>query len=90
MAEPLSVDLRKRVVDAVKNWMSRRRAAAQFRVGVSSAIRWTSQADKLVLDRLAPFLSGASSAAAVDELGLKPGSAVVAVIKASDVIIATT
>jgi transposase len=45
MAEPLSVDLRKRVVDAVRNGMSRRRAAAQFRVGVSSAIRWSSQAE---------------------------------------------
>ena len=45
MAEPLSVDLRKRVVDAVKNGMSRRRAAAKFQVGVSSAIRWTSQAE---------------------------------------------
>ena len=45
MAEPLSVDLRKRVVAAVKNGMSRRRAAAKFQVGVSSAIRWTAQAD---------------------------------------------
>ena len=44
MAEPLSVDLRKRVVAAVKNGMSRRRAAAKFQVGVSSAIRWTAQA----------------------------------------------
>ena len=45
MAEPLSVDLRRRVVDAVRSGMSRRQAAAQFRVGVSSAIRWTSQAE---------------------------------------------
>ena len=45
MAEPLSVDLRKRVVEAVKTGMSRRRAAAKFQVGVSSAIRWTSQAE---------------------------------------------
>lgn len=45
MAEPLSVDLRKRVVAAVKNGMSRRRAASKFQVGVSSAIRWTAQAD---------------------------------------------
>ena len=45
MAEPLSVDLRKRVVAAVKNGMSRRRAALKFQVGVSSAIRWTAQAD---------------------------------------------
>ena len=45
MAEPLSVDVRKRVVAAVKNGMSRRRAASKFQVGVSSAIRWTAQAD---------------------------------------------
>ncbi len=45
MAEPLSLDLRERVVAAVKGGMSRRRAAAHFRVGVSSAIRWVSQAE---------------------------------------------
>ena len=44
MAEPLSLDLRERVVAAVKGGMSRRRAAAHFRVGVSSAIRWVAQA----------------------------------------------
>jgi hypothetical protein len=38
MAEPLSVDLRKRVVEAIKGGMSRRRAAAHFQIGVSSAI----------------------------------------------------
>ena len=43
MAEPLSIDLRKRVVDAVNGGMSRRQAAAHFRVGVSSAIRWVAQ-----------------------------------------------
>jgi transposase len=43
MAEPLSTDLRRRVVDAVKGGMSRRQAAAHFKVGVSSAIRWVAQ-----------------------------------------------
>ena len=45
MAEPLSTDLRERVVAAVKGGMSRRQAAAHFRVGVSSAIRWVAQAE---------------------------------------------
>jgi transposase len=40
MAEALSVDLRERVVEAIQGGMSRRQAAAHFRVGVSSAIRW--------------------------------------------------
>ena len=45
MAEALSIDLRLRVVEAIKGGMSRRRAAAHFRVGVSSAIRWAAQAE---------------------------------------------
>lgn len=45
MAEPLSTDLRERVVAAVNGGMSRRQAAAHFRVGVSSAIRWVAQAE---------------------------------------------
>ena len=44
MAEPLSVDLRERVVAAIEGGMSRRQAAAHFRVGVSSAIRWMARA----------------------------------------------
>jgi transposase len=44
MAEPLSVDLRERIVAAVIGGMSRRQAAGHFRVGVSSAIRWVAQA----------------------------------------------
>lgn len=44
MAQALSVDLRQRVVAAVDAGMSRRQAAARFGVGVSSAIRWVSQA----------------------------------------------
>ena len=44
MAEALSTDLRKRVVDAVNEGMSRRQAAGHFKVSASSAIRWVSQA----------------------------------------------
>jgi transposase len=44
MAEALSTDLRKRVVEAVNNGMSRRQAAEHFKVGVSSAIRWVARA----------------------------------------------
>ena len=42
MGKPLSVDLRDRVVAAVKGGMSRRQAASRFGVSISSAIRWTS------------------------------------------------
>jgi transposase len=44
MAEALSTDLRKRVVEAVNGGMSRRQAAEHFKVGVSSAIRWVALA----------------------------------------------
>src|SRR5260370_32456337 len=41
MAKPYSVDLRERVVAAVeKGGLSRREAASQFGVGVSTAIAW--------------------------------------------------
>lgn len=40
MAKALSLDLRRRVVDAVEEGSSCRAAAARFGVGVSSAIRW--------------------------------------------------
>lgn len=43
MARALSVDLRQRVVDAIAQGMSRRRAAARFEVSVTSAIRWAEQ-----------------------------------------------
>jgi transposase len=46
MAISISADLRKRVVAAVEGGMSRRAAAAHFRVGASSAIRWVAQARK--------------------------------------------
>ena len=44
MGKALSVDLRERVVGAVQGGTSCRAAAAQFRVSVSSAIRWVAQA----------------------------------------------
>ena len=44
MAQALSVDLRRRVVEAVARGMSRRQAALRFGVSASSAIRWTAQA----------------------------------------------
>ena len=40
MARPYSLDLRERVVAAVEKGMSRRRAAAQFGVGISTVIGW--------------------------------------------------
>lgn len=40
MAKTLSDDLRKRVVEAVEGGQSRRAAAAQFNIGVTTAIRW--------------------------------------------------
>lgn len=42
MGRPLSVDLRDRVVSAVDEGLSRRKAAERFGVSISSAIRWTS------------------------------------------------
>jgi transposase len=43
MAKPYSRDLRERVVAAVAGGLSRRRAAALFGVGVSTAIGWLRQ-----------------------------------------------
>ena len=40
MARALSCDLRQRVVEAIKQGLSRRQAAARFGVSASSAIRW--------------------------------------------------
>ena len=40
MARALSCDLRQRVVEAIKQGLSRRQAAARFGVSPSSAIRW--------------------------------------------------
>lgn len=44
MSKALSVDLRERVVAAVRGGASRRAAAARFGVGISSAIRWCAMA----------------------------------------------
>ena len=43
MAKSLSVDLRRRVVDAIEAGASCRSAAARFGVSVSSAIRWVAR-----------------------------------------------
>jgi transposase len=43
MAQALSLDLRKRVVDAIAKGMSCRQAAVRFGVSASSAIRWAAQ-----------------------------------------------
>ena len=43
MARALSLDLRRRVVEAVSAGSSCRSAAARFGVGVSSAIRWVAR-----------------------------------------------
>jgi len=40
MVSPLSLDLRKRVVAAVANGLSRRQAAERLGVSAASAIRW--------------------------------------------------
>jgi transposase len=44
MGKALSVDLRERVVGAIRDGLSCRAAAAQFRVSAASAIRWATQA----------------------------------------------
>ncbi|MEM8623669.1 MAG: IS630 transposase-related protein [Pseudomonadota bacterium] len=46
MAKALSVDLRRRVVDAVEAGTSCRQAAARFGVGVWSAVRWVARSRK--------------------------------------------
>ena len=43
MARALSLDLRRRVVDAIAKGMSCRQAAARFGISASSAIRWVAQ-----------------------------------------------
>lgn len=41
MGKPYSMDLRKRVVAAIKAGLSRNRAAKQFGVAISTAINWS-------------------------------------------------
>jgi transposase len=40
MGKPYSLDLRKRVVAAIENGLSRNQAAKQFGIGISTAIGW--------------------------------------------------
>lgn len=47
MAKALSVDLRVRVVDAIRGGLTRRQAAVRFGVSASSAIRWATQVARL-------------------------------------------
>ena len=65
MAEPLSIDLRTRVVDAVIGGMSRRQAAVHFKVGTSSAIRWVARA--LTTGDIAPKPQGGDRRSAAIE-----------------------
>ena len=46
MGKPYSMDLRKRVVAAIKGGMSRNRAAKQFGVAISTAINWMKRVDE--------------------------------------------
>lgn len=44
MAKPYSLDLRQRVVQSVEDGLSCHKAAALFRLGVSTVIRWVARA----------------------------------------------
>ena len=66
MAEPFSTDLRERVVAAVKGGTSRRQAAAHFRVGVSSAIRWVAPAEACGGDVRPKRMGGDRRSAAIE------------------------
>ncbi|MDI3471674.1 MAG: hypothetical protein OJF62_003737 [Pseudolabrys sp.] len=46
MGAPYSLDLRKRVVAAIKGGMSRNQAARQFGVAISTAINWAKREDE--------------------------------------------
>ena len=46
MGKPYSVDLRKRVVAAIKGGMSRNQAAKQFGVAISTAIGWMQRVEQ--------------------------------------------
>lgn len=43
MGEPLSMDLRERVIEAIDGGMSRRGAAARYGIAPSTAIRWDNE-----------------------------------------------
>ncbi|WP_036017632.1 IS630 transposase-related protein, partial [Bradyrhizobium sp. WSM1743] len=46
MGKPYSLDLRKRVVAAIKGGMSRNQAAKRFGVAISTAIGWMQRVEK--------------------------------------------
>ena len=48
MGEALSVGVRERVMAAIEFGLSRRKAAEQFGVGVTSSIHWTSFSARLI------------------------------------------
>src|SRR5580658_4550587 len=69
MAKPLSLDLRKRVVDAYETaYDSMAHVAAQFGVGVATVNRWVNRYRKTGL--LAPLPHAGGPAPLVDERGL--------------------
>ena len=53
MARAYSQDLRDRVIDAALGGMPARRAAAQFEIGIATAIVWVRRARARVSGRLA-------------------------------------
>ena len=59
MAKPCSLELRERVVDAVKSGASRREAADWFDVSPSSAIKWMQR--RQATGSIAPKPSGSIS-----------------------------
>ncbi len=56
MGQPLSMDLRSRLLAAIDSGMSRRAAAGRFGVAPSTAIRWQSQ--RMVTDNFVPKPQG--------------------------------
>jgi len=46
MTKAYSEDLRSRVVGAIESGISRRQAAAQFDISITSAIRWSQRSQK--------------------------------------------
>ena len=59
MARAYSQDLRDRVIDAALGGMPARRAAAQFEIGVATAIEAGGKAPSVALDDFATVMSGA-------------------------------
>ena len=53
MARAYSQDLRDRVIDAALGGLPARRAAAQFRIGLATAIRWVHRVRQTGIEQLA-------------------------------------